>query len=441
MQLSFSINGDFVTNTARQWFWDEGKEYEICEELLLNCLITDELTLEERKNIARDIIEGKKKIEGISTDGFTVENDGIKIRPLSDKIKTLEKEKGIETIQVTMFSSFMPFVDPFSRIKSPDGFWHAFDIDTYQNCYEYFLTMNNPMFMAPSLMEEKANSTTKGGLWLIEHADLVYDVLSEIHHTTNMETLRPDNNYYDTDCFWYKLYEKIKDWDDTDIKDRNNKYLAMLRNYEIKEQRKTTSNITSKEEEIINDIITKTEYDKQIKLLAKNFEMIENGSYGETAKENKEWYRLKYEVMTENCPKTLHENSDDLIWYILPDTDEMINPCGLVSPAGEWYSCGFAGHNAKAEHFIVAHPEKWGYLDNETLRKLIEPYNWFNDSSALDFLIKDGWCAVRLFAHSGNSILTPLDLGVSKNITKAQKDKIWDVIIKFDLKIETNKLI
>lgn len=47
--LQFKVDGEFVCKLARTWFWDENRPYEKCEELLLSCLGTDEITSEERK--------------------------------------------------------------------------------------------------------------------------------------------------------------------------------------------------------------------------------------------------------------------------------------------------------------------------------------------------------------------------------------------------------
>ena len=94
--LKWSISGDFITKTAREWFWDEDKDYETCEKLLLSCLINDEITQKERKDIARDIIEGRKRLNGINK--FTIEDDGENIRPITDKIDELHRKRKIQEI-------------------------------------------------------------------------------------------------------------------------------------------------------------------------------------------------------------------------------------------------------------------------------------------------------------------------------------------------------
>lgn len=38
-QLHFSMDGEFLTAIARDWFWKMDKPYKKCEELLLSCMI------------------------------------------------------------------------------------------------------------------------------------------------------------------------------------------------------------------------------------------------------------------------------------------------------------------------------------------------------------------------------------------------------------------
>ena len=85
--MNWSVDGEYITDMARHWLWDEGKPYEKAEELLLSCMLTDQLSENERKDIAREILEGRKKLVGNGT--LTLEDDGEEIRPLSDLVKRL----------------------------------------------------------------------------------------------------------------------------------------------------------------------------------------------------------------------------------------------------------------------------------------------------------------------------------------------------------------
>jgi hypothetical protein len=63
--MQFHIDSAFLTDIARSWFWNEKMPYKKSEELLMCCLNTDKLSLEEKKAICKDVIEGRKKFVGI----------------------------------------------------------------------------------------------------------------------------------------------------------------------------------------------------------------------------------------------------------------------------------------------------------------------------------------------------------------------------------------
>jgi hypothetical protein len=75
--LHFGISGDWITETARQMFYQDGKSYSEVEKLLLDCLESDDLSIEKRKKMAQDIIIGKSRLTGNTSDGtykFTDDN-------------------------------------------------------------------------------------------------------------------------------------------------------------------------------------------------------------------------------------------------------------------------------------------------------------------------------------------------------------------------------
>lgn len=79
--LHFHIEGSFITDLAREWYFLEKKNYSECEELLLSCMMSgedSEEVLQMKKQFALDIIEGRKKFVGI--DEFTLEDDNSTIR-------------------------------------------------------------------------------------------------------------------------------------------------------------------------------------------------------------------------------------------------------------------------------------------------------------------------------------------------------------------------
>ena len=115
--VSFQIDGEFVCDLARGWFWDEGREYAKCEELLLSCLVTDQITLEEKKKIVVEILEGRKKLVGVNH--VSLVDDNARIRPLADKIEEYRKKEIIRKIEEDIQRRPLAYMDPYSCEQNP----------------------------------------------------------------------------------------------------------------------------------------------------------------------------------------------------------------------------------------------------------------------------------------------------------------------------------
>lgn len=115
-ELSFKIQGEFVCHLARSWFWDENREYEKCEELLLSCLMTDEISKEEKKKIVVEILEGRKILIGVNE--LELVEDGERIRPLADKFKEYQKKEMIRKIEEDIQRRPLAYLDPYSCDKN-----------------------------------------------------------------------------------------------------------------------------------------------------------------------------------------------------------------------------------------------------------------------------------------------------------------------------------
>lgn len=74
--LRWSISGEFVTKTARDWFWKEGKPWSTVEELLLSCMCGTDMNRDELSALAWKVILGKAKFIGSSgDDSFAMTDD------------------------------------------------------------------------------------------------------------------------------------------------------------------------------------------------------------------------------------------------------------------------------------------------------------------------------------------------------------------------------
>lgn len=82
--MQFHIDSAFLTDIARSWFWNEKMPYKKSEELLMCCLNTDKLSLEEKKAICKDVIEGRKKFVGI--DECQIVDDSKNVRKRNGRI-------------------------------------------------------------------------------------------------------------------------------------------------------------------------------------------------------------------------------------------------------------------------------------------------------------------------------------------------------------------
>lgn len=290
-RLSFQVDGEFITNLSRQWFWDEDKDYEIVEELLLNCLITDDLSLEERKSIAQSIIEGKKKLVGVNE--FSLEDDNTKIRPIYDKIRQLKRKAMIKEIEEDIEINPINYVDIYATIYNYEMFtdymeqYHdGFDHYTYDDVIEYFGKYEKSDLYIPEY-----ENATKAGLWLLEKASLIFDVFGKKVTKSNQ------NEFFD------KLYNYLK------VNDTEGYYKNRQKRYE-----------RLKGLENLEDFNKESLIKKENKL--PNFK--------------EEDYRF---------------GSPEINYYKKPD--DLIEEYGWINRYGEWYSCDFGGHECKAQTIVT----------------------------------------------------------------------------------------
>ena len=419
--ISFKVDGSFITDLARTWFWDENKPYEVCEELLFDCLGGTDATRDDLKWIAQNIIEGRKKLVGINI--FDLVDDNENIRPLSVKINNQFRKIGIENIRTDMHDHMIAYVDPYSTTKSLRAA-KEYGVYTFDQCQTWFWYEDSSIehaYMRPwnpgedMLLEE--GDDTNLGLWLYLHPDIVYDVESE----TDTKPSDPD--------FWDALYEKIKDnpkFQSKWFKKRNENYLAVKR---MNQKRKDTPDIFTEDHKDtytpINDKIAKAAQ-PTIELTK---EWLKDHPFDKTAdaayQHKYHMFKMAHDVLIERIEgKTLTDS--DRTWILVPDDYEEWE--GLISPTGDFYSCDFGGHNIKAYHLLMAYPEKFPGIDyeNDGLKSI-------DMSNALDDLLEQGWCATRYLPTMGYFIELPRTL--SRKCTKAQIDAIFDAKIKHDVPV------
>lgn len=415
-KVTFSIEGEFVTDLARSWFWDEDKPYETCEKLLISCLSGTEQTEDELKRIAQEIIEGKKKLVGVNE--LTLEDDNENVRPISLKLYEQFRQIKIQEMKNFMDCRMINFVDPYSVRKSiEDAKQHG--VTSYAQCMTWFWYKENAIdinYMRPyepgdgMLIDE--HDDTDIGLWLYYYPDIAYDAYFESNEM-------PENEY--DSAFWSAVYALIKDdhrFQSKFFKERNENYLACSRMKQNKESVKTKTVFFRRKDEPISD-----ECQRNLKYCEDFLNTHEKpDEYADDSAIRKHaTMSIIYHVLSDNESPL---STDKQIYYILPDNYEKWE--GIIAPNGDFYSCSFGGHNVKAYHIMLAYPEKFPNIDYSELS--------IDCANALDTILEQGWCATRRSPITGNYVDPPkMNEG---RYTSAQKSAIFDAKIKHNVSVD-----
>lgn len=94
--VNFSVTGEFVTRTAREWLWMEGKPWPVVEELLLNCMCGTDKSKEELVELATKVVIGRAKFIGNTGDGsyaLTDDNQDLTGKYIAQWSKQLAEAK------------------------------------------------------------------------------------------------------------------------------------------------------------------------------------------------------------------------------------------------------------------------------------------------------------------------------------------------------------
>jgi hypothetical protein len=422
--VHFSIDGEFITDLLRTWFWDEDKSYEKCENFIKTCFQGNGVSDDDLNVITQQILEGRKKLVGVNA--VVLEDDGENIRPISLKIEEQRRKIKIQEVKNMMSMNMIDFIDPYCTIKSLNAAIalnennELHPIKTYEQCSVWFWyadTAINPVYMQPNepgegmLIDDYDN--TDGGLWLYNYPDVAYDALS---------TIGCEHTSFDKTQFWRIVYDIIKDdfrFRSKYFEHRNEMYLASLRMKKDPFSKKKTAMPTENEP----DSKTSSRIDAVLKFTDEwiNAHGHEYNTGNAAFEIKRREIKMINSILRDKTDFTArHEN----MYIILPDEYE--NWEGLIAPNCNFYSCDFGGHNAKAYYLMAVYPEKFPNFDYETGVKTLDV------SNALDEILEQGWCATRYTPVTGAYIDTP----PNKRITSAQKRAILDAKIKHDISVD-----
>lgn len=191
-QLHFSMDGEFLTAIARDWFWNMDKPYKKCEELLLSCMMGG--NEEEKRHVCQDIIEGRKKLVGVNE--FELVDDNVHVRSLGQKVEELQHKMLVNQIREDMIAHSLNYVDRFAMTDSYETLCtnakHHYIDCSYDGikCFLYGKTGYSDAF--------------NNGAWLFTHPDLVAEFNGE-----PLPEQESNPEFYKTD-FWTKLASWIE---------------------------------------------------------------------------------------------------------------------------------------------------------------------------------------------------------------------------------------
>lgn len=191
-QLHFSMDGEFLTAIARDWFWNMDKPYKKCEELLLSCMMGG--NEEEKRHVCQDIIEGRKRLVGVNE--FELVDDNVHVRSLGQKVEELQHRMLVNQIREDMIAHPLNYVDRFAMTDSYETLCtnakHHYIDCSYDGikCFLYGKTGYSDAF--------------NNGAWLFTHPDLVAEFNGE-----PLPEQESNPEFYKTD-FWTKLASWIE---------------------------------------------------------------------------------------------------------------------------------------------------------------------------------------------------------------------------------------
>lgn len=67
--MTFSVEGEFITQLAREWMFCEGREFEKVMDLLLSCMGGTEMSEKELRRCAEDVLIGRAEFSGNTANG------------------------------------------------------------------------------------------------------------------------------------------------------------------------------------------------------------------------------------------------------------------------------------------------------------------------------------------------------------------------------------
>jgi hypothetical protein len=371
-RLFFSVNMEWVCDLARTQLWDENRPMEKVLELLYSIMEGGGLTDDQRYILAIEILEGRKKIVGIN-EGKVVK-DGLNVRPLGlllqkkqNKINAFELDRHMDVAPYWYVDSFMGGNSLYNHTKTPTASSRSTVIFARQRVG---LNLENPLPPHP----------LDWGTYLLQDARFAYEVLGGPvqSHAEAMEKMT---------IYWNV---KLQEWKDQGLTwETMNAYQQIVydRNW-LACGRKWNNNDTVYKHPFEDELREKAERNVQLVAgkmkLSNDFDSVE-----------------EYTGFVDN--QNLDTPGEGYKFHGQPDgSGVFFSNYGWVSPEGVWYSCGFAGHQIKAEKIVEEREDTAAAYEAYRLQQMGEKnftddmMKWrFENGLPSLFLSQEGWIMVR----------------------------------------------
>lgn len=421
--LSLEIDGEALTNLIREWFWGDVVPYEQCEQLLSLLFRVSDVSEEMRGDLIHDIIEGRQMLAGSAE--MTVISDETNVEQLALNLKEKRIENVLTEIRQDMEANFIKYVDVYSAIKTPsmaaDEAEHlnfGQPVVDYDDCKTYFWHEESDFDPETGEVLESATPTpaaetpTMGGLWLINHPELIY-------RATNGDLRRVS----DRDDFWGRIHDLIEDdpaFDDPAFRERNESYEVDVKR---RVQHRKHLELLRKRPDEQKPRFRLTEMRRQnIATARKLLARAKEGTYESRT------LRAAVDALSDLS------REDELLYHLKPD--DIDNWDGLISPYGDFYSCNIGEHGKRAYNLIRMRPD---FLPDRDVEAELRAKT-ITEETALEDLLRQGWCATRFLPTVGHFYSVPADAGSDRRLKKAQVDRIWDAALKHNVVIDTTDL-
>lgn len=209
LTLHWDVDGDFITNMARDWFYKERQPYSKVYELLLNCMQGSDETIEQLNRHVDDILTFKSKLSGSILKGTYGLYDEDNMDTLKTKYPAYKYYSYLKDGKEIPFSeSEYGFISPQGYFIPVDWCHHSEWAHKYVKSYNLYEDMMKSDFRDPTdyLVYQK-------GYILLENPQRGRAMIQRPTNISNKqrETLYDYYMFHGRQNEAFKLYQELDD--------------------------------------------------------------------------------------------------------------------------------------------------------------------------------------------------------------------------------------